>query len=159
MPKKSRTTSRSNKSQLLAMETEEEKKKERLKLLSSLKLKEFFADGSITINEKTCQGVECRLCIKVCPTNALFWRAGEVGIIEDFCIYCGACVLSCIVDDCIEIVRKRSTGEVEVFSKLKDFATLQHSINAKRRFDRTRDVFPKPEDYLKRYSAKNKAES
>jgi len=137
MPKKSITTSRSNRSQLSARTWKKRKKKERLKLLSSLELKEFFADGSITINERTCHGIECRLCIKVCPTNALFWRAGEVGIIEDLCIYCGACVLSCIVDDCIKIVRERSTGEVEVFSKPKDFATLQHSINAKRRFDRT----------------------
>ena len=159
MPKKSITTSRSNRSQLSARTWKKRKKKERLKLLSSLELKEFFADGSITINERTCHGIECRLCIKVCPTNALFWRAGEVGIIEDLCIYCGACVLSCIVDDCIKIVRERSTGEVEVFSKPKDFATLQHSINAKRRFDRTRDVFPKPEDYVKRYSTKRKAES
>jgi Na+-translocating ferredoxin:NAD+ oxidoreductase RNF subunit RnfB len=50
-----------------------------------------------------------KLCIKACPTNALFWKAGMVGIIEELCIYCGACVLNCIVDDCIKIVRKDQT--------------------------------------------------
>jgi len=28
---------------------------------------------------------------------------------------------------------------------------LQHGINAKKRFERIKDVFPKPENYLKRY--------
>lgn len=159
MLKKSKTASSADIFELLTETTAKEKKKKRLELLAPLKLKEFFAEGSIIINKRTCQGVECKLCIKACPTNALFWRAGEVGIIEELCVYCGACVLSCIVDDCIKIVRKRATGEIESFSKPKDFATLQHSINAKRRFERTLGVFPKPEDYLKRYPTKKSAES
>jgi len=81
----------------------------------------------------------------------LFWRAGEVGITEELCIYCGACVLSCIVDNCIKIVRKRENGEVESFSKPKDFTALQYCINTKKRFERISSIFPKPEDYLKRY--------
>lgn len=156
MPKKNKITSSTNALQPSIGATNNEKQKERLELLSSLKLKEFFADGSITINKKTCQGIECRLCIKACPTSALFWKAGEVAIIEELCLYCGACVLSCIVDDCIEIVRKRTTGEVESFSKPKDFATLQHNISAERRLEQTQSVFSNSEDCLKRRSSKKK---
>lgn len=137
--------------QLLTETAEEERKKRREELLAPLGIKEFFVEGSITINKRTCQGVECKLCIEACPTNALYWRAGEVGITEDLCIYCGACVLSCIVDDCMKIVRKRSTDEVESFSKPRDFLTLQNDINARKRFERIQDIFPKPEEYLERY--------
>jgi Na+-translocating ferredoxin:NAD+ oxidoreductase RNF subunit RnfB len=140
--------------QLLTETVEKEKKKRREEFLAPLGIKEFFVEGSITINKRTCKGVECKLCIEACPTNALFWKAGDVGIIEEICIYCGACVLSCIVDDCIKIVRKRSNGEVERFSKSKDFTTLQHGINAKKRFERIKSIFSKPEDYLKRYRLK-----
>jgi ferredoxin len=136
---------------LLEETTEKEKKKQREELLAPLGIEQFFAEGSITINKRTCQGVECKLCIDVCPTNALFWRAGEVGITPELCIYCWACVLSCIVDDCMKIVRERSTGEVESFSNPRNVVTLQHRINAGKRVERVRDVFPKPESYLQRY--------
>jgi ferredoxin len=137
--------------QLLTETAEEERKKRREELLAPLGIKEFFVEGSITINKRTCQGVECKLCIEACPTNALYWRAGEVGITEELCIYCGACVLSCTVDDCMKIVRKRSTDQVESFSKPRDFLTLQNDINARKLFERIQDIFPKPEDYLERY--------
>jgi len=137
--------------QLLTDTTKKEKKKWKEELLGPLGVKEFFAEGGITIDKRTCQGVECKLCIEACPTNALYWRAGEVGITEELCIYCGACVLSCIVDDCIEIVRKRSPAEVESFSRPRDVVVLQHKINAKKRFERTQGIFPKRENYLKRY--------
>lgn len=140
--------------QLLMETTDKEKKKRREELLAPLGVSEFFVEGKITINKRTCRGLECKLCIKACPTNALFWKTGEVGIIEDLCIYCGACVLSCIVDDCIKVERKRKNGEVESFSKPKDFMALQNSISAKKRLERTRGIFPKPENYLKRYSKK-----
>jgi len=73
---------------LLTETTEKEKRKRREELLAPLGVKEFFADGSISVNKKTCQGVECKLCIEACPTNALFWRAGEVGITRELCVYC-----------------------------------------------------------------------
>lgn len=137
--------------QLLAETTEKERKKQREKLLAPLDIKEFFAEGSITINKKTCQGVECKLCIEACPTKALFWKAGEIGIIEELCIYCGACVLSCIVDDCIKIARKKLNDNYERFSKPKGFIRLQHCINSKKRRKRVKSLFPKIEDYIKRY--------
>jgi len=156
MPKKSKPSKPSSADifQLLTETTEKERKKRREELLAPLGVKEFFAEGGITINKRTCKGVECKLCIEACPTNALFWKAGDIGIIEELCVYCGACVLSCIVDDCIKIVRKRLNGEVESFSKPKDFTTLQYDINTKKRVERTRDIFPKPENYLQRYKPK-----
>ena len=140
--------------QLLTETVEKEKKKRREEFLAPLGVREFFVEGSITINIRTCKGVECKLCIEACPTNALFWKAGEVGIVEELCIYCGACVLSCIVNDCIKVERKRITGEVEKFSKPRDFTALQHGINVKKRRGKIQEVFPKVEDYLKQYRKK-----
>lgn len=129
---------------------EKENKKRPREMLSCLGTKEFFVGGSITINRRTCRGVECRLCIKACPTNALFWKAGDIGVTEELCIYCGACVLSCIVDDCIRITRKRLTGEVETFGKPREFITQQGGVNTKKRLERIKEVFPGSEDYLRR---------
>lgn len=137
--------------QLLMETAEKEKRQRREELLAPLGVKEFFVDGNIKINKRTCRGVDCRLCIKVCPTNALFWKTGEVGITEELCIYCGACVLSCIVDDCIRVWRKRASGEVERFSTPRDIIVLDSNINAKRRLERVKSIFPTSEEYLKRY--------
>jgi Fe-S-cluster-containing hydrogenase component 2 len=139
------------KRKVLTEKVEKEKNKRREELLALLDVKEFFVEGKITINKRTCKGVECKLCIEACPTNALFWKAGEVGVIEELCIYCGGCVLNCIVDGCIKIERKRVTGEVEKFSKPKDFTALQQGINVKKRRGKIQEAFPKVEDYLKRY--------
>jgi Fe-S-cluster-containing hydrogenase component 2 len=131
--------------------TKKKKRKRKKEFLAPLGIKEFFADGSITINKRTCQGVECELCIKACPTDALFWKAGEIGLIEELCIYCGACVLSCIVDDCIRVTRKTTTGELVTFSKPRDFMILQNKINTKKRVERIREVFPEVQVYLEHY--------
>lgn len=137
---------------LLVETSEKEKRKRREELLAPLGVKEFFVDGKITINKRICKGVECKLCIKACPTNALFWKSsGEVGLTEELCIYCGACVLNCIVDDCIKVVRKREDGKVESFSTPRALTMLEHNINAMKRFDRVRAIFPSAADYLKRY--------
>ena len=135
---------------LLTDTNQKERRKRREELLASLGVKEFFSEGKITINKRTCQGVECKLCIKACPTNALFWRKGEIGIAEELCVYCGACVLMCMVDDCIRVTRKRSDGQVEAYSKPKDVTQLQHNISSKKRHQRTQEIFAK-NDYLKRY--------
>lgn len=143
MPKQSEpnTSSTLDIFQMLTETKEKEKKKRRTELLAPLGIKEFFTEGSITINKRTCQGLECKLCIKACPTNALFWKTGEVGISEELCIYCGACVLNCIVDDCIKITRKRGTGEVEKFSKPRDFIILQKNINTRKLVKSVKDLF------------------
>lgn len=159
MAKKGEKSSSLDIFQLLTEATEKRRKKKREEILAPLGIKEFFVDGSIVINKLICQGIECKLCIDVCPTNALFWRAGEVGIIEELCIYCSACVLSCIVDDCMKVARKRPTGEVETFSKPTEVLLIQNHINAKKRFERTRGIYPEIEVYLERHrppSGKNR---
>jgi Na+-translocating ferredoxin:NAD+ oxidoreductase RNF subunit RnfB len=138
---------------LLSVDKEaEEKKKQRKELLASTGVKEFFEEGSISINKRTCWGLECKLCIEKCPTNALYWKTGEVGIVEDLCVYCGACVLCCMVDDCIKVERKREDGKTERFSKPNDVVKVQNKVNAKKRFQRVKTVFPTREEYCERYS-------
>jgi ferredoxin len=136
---------------LLSDSGEKAKKKRREELLASSGVKEFFAEGSIIVDKRTCHGLECKLCIKACPTNALYWKAGEVGVVEDLCVYCGACVLSCMVDDCIKVERKREDDTKEKFSKPKDVIALQNKINAKKRFERVKEVFPTAKEYCERY--------
>jgi len=137
--------------QLLLETSEKRKKSVREQLLESLNVKEFFEKGSISINERTCQGLECELCIKACPTKALYWRDGKVGIIGDLCVYCGACVLCCIVDDCIKVSRRRFDGKVESFSRPRAVVLLFNSINSQRRHSRVETLFPDDDAYLKRY--------
>lgn len=125
----------------LLSERAERRKEEKAELLRSLGVREYFKEGNVRIDTKICQGIECRLCIKVCPTNALYWAYGRVNITEDLCIYCAACVLSCIVDDCIKVIRKRADGKVESFSTPGEAAKLLHSISSKRRFNLVSRVF------------------
>ncbi len=137
---------------LLSVDKEaEEKKKQRKELLASTGVKEFFEEGSISIDKRTCWGLECKLCIEKCPTNALYWKTGEVGIVEDLCVYCGACVLCCMVNDCIKVERKREDGKTERFSKPNDVVKVQDKVNAKKRLQRVKTVFPTREEYCERY--------
>jgi Fe-S-cluster-containing hydrogenase component 2 len=135
----------------LLLEASKQRKNRKAELLEGLKVKEFFEEGSIIIDERTCQGLECELCIKACPTRALYWRDGKVGIVEDLCVYCGACVLCCIVDDCVRIFRKRKDGTAERFSKPLEVIRLCDTWNTRRRHKRVESLFPTQEDYLKRY--------
>ncbi len=137
---------------LLVEESEKKRRKRRKELLAPLGVREFFVDGKIMIDKRICKGVECKLCIKACPTNALYWKSsGEVGIIDELCIYCGACVLNCIVDDCIKVERLRENGKIERFSTPRVFTILENSINARKRLERVKAIFPTATDYLKRY--------
>jgi len=137
---------------LQASEKEKKEKKEkRAELLKSMEVKEYFEEGNVEIDMKTCKGLECNLCVKACPTNALYWKAGEISIVEDLCVYCAACVFNCVVDNCIRVRRKRPNGEVENFSTPRDVLRLLHNINSRKRCDRLRSRFPTAEDYLKRY--------
>lgn len=120
------------------VDQEEEKRQRRKELLEPTGVKELFKEGKININKFTCVGGQCKLCIKACPTNALYWGTGEVGIVDDLCVYCGACVLNCMVDDCIKIERKTEDGKTETFSKPRDVIILQERKNAQKRFERVR---------------------
>lgn len=130
---------------------EKAKKKRRQELLASLGVKEFFVEGKVAINKRTCKGVECKLCIKACPTNALYWKSGEVGITEELCVYCGACVINCIVDDCITVTRKREDGETEKFSTPRAYTMLENAINTRKRQERVKAMFPTIKEFLARY--------
>ncbi len=139
----------------LLLDASERKKKEkqtaREQLLQSMGVKEYFEEGDVTINMKTCRGVECKLCIDACPTNALFWKAGEIGIVRELCVFCSACVWNCIVDDCIKVMRKRPNGKTEEFSSPRDVLTLLRCISTRKTRDRLESLFPTPESYLERY--------
>lgn len=121
-----------------ALSEEEERKKRRKDLIEPTGVKELFKDGKININKFTCVGGQCKLCIKVCPTNALYWGTGEVGIMEDLCVYCGACVVTCMVDNCIKIERTGNDSRTEHFSKLDDVIKLDERKNTKKRFERVK---------------------
>ena len=111
-------------------------------ILSSMGVtKEYFKDGNIKIDKSTCKGLECRLCIKACPTNALYWVDGEVKIEKDLCIHCCSCVLSCIVDNCIQVTRKREDGRIEEFSTPRDVILLCRKIASEKRREVTKKRF------------------
>jgi ferredoxin len=120
------------------VDEEAERRKRRKELLEPAGVKELFKEGKISINKFTCVGGQCKLCIKACPTNALYWSTGGVGIIDDLCVYCGACVLNCMVDDCIKVERKREDETTERFSKPRDFVMLQEKQNARKRIERVK---------------------
>lgn len=121
-------------------------REKRAQLLQSIEAKEFFEEGKISIDMKTCRGVECKLCIKVCPTNALYWKSsGEVGITEELCIYCASCVLNCMVDNCVKVERKRPNGEMEQFSKPSDVTKLLEDVNTRNRMKTVKSLFSEEE--------------
>jgi ferredoxin len=135
-----------------APEEEKEKpKSRRAELLEPMGIKDCFEEGSISIDMRTCRGIECNLCVKACPTNALYWKAGEIGIVDDLCIHCTACVANCMVDDCIRVSRKRPDGTTERFSNAKDVLTLQCNINSSKRKARVESLVPTVEEYLERH--------
>jgi Na+-translocating ferredoxin:NAD+ oxidoreductase RNF subunit RnfB len=140
---------------LLEKEEKGTKKKQREEMLATAGVKEYFPEGKIRIDKRTCWGLECKLCIKACPTNALYWKTGEVGIIDDLCVYCSACVLSCMVKDCIKIERKREDGKTERFSKMNDVVKTEDKINARKRFQRVSEIYPTAEVYCKKYNPRN----
>jgi ferredoxin len=120
------------------IDEEAERKQRRKELLEPTGVKDLFKEGKISINKFTCVGAQCRLCIKACPTNALYWGTGEVGIIEDLCVHCGACVLNCMVNDCIKVERKREDGKVERFSKPADVVKVAERVNNRKRLERVK---------------------
>ena len=142
--------------ELLSEEASEPEKKEkpksrRAELLEPMGIKERFEEGSISIDMRTCRGLECNLCLKACPTNALYWKAGEIGIIDDLCIHCTACVANCMVDDCIKVTRKRPDGTTESFSNAKDVCVLLRNINLKKGMDKLKSRYPTVEEYFERH--------
>jgi len=125
----------------MLIEDSKRRRERRAELLKNLGVIEYFSDGEISINSKICQGIECKLCVKACPTNALYWSYGRVNVVEDLCVYCAACVLSCIVDNCIMVTRKRADGKTEVFSTPREAARILRDISSRRRINLVSRVF------------------
>ena len=136
---------------LLSDSGKKAKNKQREELLAATGVKDLFPEGTISIDKHTCVGVQCKYCIKACPTNALYWKTGEVGIIEDLCVHCNACVLICMVDDCIKVTRQREDGATEKISNPKNAIALTDKINARKRVQRVKEVFPNADAYNDRY--------
>jgi len=151
MPKESANTPSKDIFTLLSEASKRKKKEKRAQILESMKVKEFFEEGSISIDKKTCKGLECKLCIKACPTNALYWKFGEIGIDEELCVFCSACVANCIVDNCIRISRKRPNGGTERFNTPMGVLILLNNINSEKRMEAIKLLFTDSEAYLKRY--------
>ncbi|MEM2936490.1 MAG: hypothetical protein QW231_04865 [Candidatus Bathyarchaeia archaeon] len=152
MPKDQKDASGVDIYRLLLEASKRREREKKTRLLQSLGVKEFFEEGSIRIDMKICKGVECKLCIKACPTNALYWKAGEVGIQEELCVYCTACVWSCVVDNCIQVTRRRTKDRNESFSNPKEVLRLLNNVNSRKTMDRLKSRFPDLETYLKRHS-------
>ncbi len=113
-------------------------REERIQLLESIGVKEVFDKGEMKINRRTCRGVDCRLCIQACPTNALYWKEGEVGIVEELCVYCTSCVNVCMIDNCIHVSRVRPEGETEKFSSPQEIQRLLRRISCRKTEERTK---------------------
>lgn len=131
----------------------ENKKKlsRREELLKSIGIKDHFKEGTIKIDMRKCRGIECNLCVKLCPTNALYWKAGDIGIIEDLCVHCTACVVNCMEDDCIKITRKRFDNKTETFSNPREVLSLLNRICSKKREKRVKSIYPTLEKYFERH--------
>jgi len=142
MSPKSNPPSDSDIYKLLLEASKKKRKEKRAQLLHPIGIEEFFEEGSINIDKRTCEGAECKLCIDVCPTNALYWKSGEVGIVEELCVFCTACVFTCIVDNCIRVSRKRPNGETEKFGTPRDVLLLLGGIGSKRRVSMIKTRFP-----------------
>lgn len=106
---------------------------EREQVLRSMGITEEYFEGELKIDYSTCDGIECRLCIETCPTKALYWSKGEVKLEEDLCIYCCACVLSCIVDNCIQVKRKRKDDGEENFGTPREIITTCKNVASRKR--------------------------
>ena len=119
----------------------DERQKIREEILRSVGInEEYFEEGIVKIDERTCRGVECKLCIEACPTKALYWDEGMVKIEVDLCIFCNACVLSCIVDNCIIVTRKRKNGEIEKFGTPREVLILMGDRAVKQRGELVKEI-------------------
>jgi dihydroorotate dehydrogenase (fumarate) len=58
-----------------------------------LKKNESFSEGSVIINNEMCN--DCKLCIKLCPYQAIASRNNKLYINESDCHLCGYCISVC----------------------------------------------------------------
>ncbi|MEM1562438.1 MAG: 4Fe-4S binding protein [Candidatus Bathyarchaeia archaeon] len=69
---------------------------------SVIHVRKIFS-GVIEVYNEKCP-VGCKNCVYQCPVGALYVdEDGKVYVLDDFCIYCGACVNVCPIDGAINI--------------------------------------------------------
>lgn len=66
---------------------------------------------SIRVIKEKCIG--CKLCLAVCPFDAIALADGKAEIDLDKCNLCGACVSSCKKFQAIELIRREDAGAVD----------------------------------------------
>ena len=136
----------------LLVEAEEKKRRSvREEVLGALGIEDLFARGSIHIDMQKCYGPQCDLCVKACPTSAIYWRGGRLIVQEEICIYCTACVLNCMIEGCIRVRRVRPDGRVEEYSSPRDVVCLQRAIAGLKAAEAVGRLFPSPEEFIRRY--------
>jgi ferredoxin len=106
-----------------------EKKKLRQELLAPTGVEDLFKEGKISINKFTCVGGQCKLCIKACPTNALYWSTGGVGITEVVRLLWRLRART-VVDDCARSSANAKTAQWK-FSKPSDIVNLPKGSTVK----------------------------
>jgi len=52
-----------------------------------------YNKGSITVRGHIC--IQCKICMKICPTDAIEFTDGHMTLDEDKCIACGECATKC----------------------------------------------------------------
>lgn len=118
----------------LLLEGQKKPRTNRAEILRSMGItQQYFEEGSLKIDMSKCVGVECKLCVKACPTNALYWDEAKVKLEEDLCIYCSACVLNCIVDNCMVLTRRGGDGKVSRFSTSRGAVLINNSTASQKR--------------------------
>ena len=118
----------------LLLKGQKKPRTERTEILHSMGITQlFYEEGSLRIDMSKCLGVECKLCIKACPANALYWEEAKVKLVEDLCIYCSACVFNCIVDNCMVLTRRSGDGKRIRFSTPKGAALANNATAAEKR--------------------------
>lgn len=69
---------------------------------SVIKVDKIF-QGTVRIHNEKCPD-GCKNCFYVCPVNAIYLdEDGKVGILDEFCILCGACKNFCPENEAIDI--------------------------------------------------------
>jgi len=142
---------------IFSMMVEEEEKRRRAlreEVLGTLGIQDIFVKGSVSVDMRKCYGRECDMCVKACPTRAIFWRDNELVIQEEICIFCTACVANCMVEGCIRVRRVRPDGTVEEYSSVREVAVLLRSISGRKALEAVEAVFPSTSDFLQRFGSR-----
>ncbi len=68
--------------------------------VEALKVEKPFEGRVEIVRLEKCDPIGCKNCFNICPVNAIYPVKGaeKIRVLEDFCIYCGACENACPED-------------------------------------------------------------